>query len=148
MHLPPPARFRVGDETHLGEIDLALHTRVTVQHPDRRAAGPEPALRRREPVQRAVRHPGARPGQQVLDLHQRLAVLDPPGDVRPAGRQRLPRSAVTVRAGRPNPLDHRADQLVAQRRLAGVPDQPGGLRRLDIATGGLPVDPGAFGDRA
>ena len=55
---------------------------------------------------------------------------------------------MTVRAGRPDPLDHRADQLVAQRRLAGVPDQPRGLRRLDVAAGGLAIHPGPFGDRA
>jgi hypothetical protein len=55
---------------------------------------------------------------------------------------------MTVRAGRPDPLDHRADQLIAQRRLAGVPDQPGGLRRRDVAPGRLPVHARPFGDRA
>jgi hypothetical protein len=55
---------------------------------------------------------------------------------------------VPVRPGRPDLLDHRADQRVAQRRRAGVPDQPGGLRRLDVPTRGLAVHTGTFGDRA
>lgn len=55
---------------------------------------------------------------------------------------------MAVRAGRPHLLDHRADQLVAQRRMAGVPDQPGGLRRLDVAAGGFAVHARPFGDRA
>jgi hypothetical protein len=55
---------------------------------------------------------------------------------------------MAVRAGGPYALDHRADQLVAQRRMAGVPDQPGGLRRLDVAARGLPIHARPFGDRA
>ena len=42
--------------------------------------------------------------------------------------------------------DHRTDQLVAQRRLPGLPSEPGGLRRLDIPTRGLAIHARPPGD--
>ena len=102
VDLPPPPGLQVGDEPHLGEVDLAFHAGLTVQHPHRRVPWPEPALLGGETVQRPIRHARARPGRHHLDLHDRQAALHPPRDLRPPLLQEVPRCAPTAGMGRPH----------------------------------------------
>ena len=102
---------------------------------------PERAALDREPVQRAVRHPHALTGEQLLDLHDRQLVLllpvdnsaaHPGSDLLLMGEQDLPARAVPVRAGRTHRLHDGADELVVDRLRAGPADQALGLGRLDV----------------
>jgi hypothetical protein len=140
VHPPAFAGLGVEEEPKLGEVDLALHPRVAIEDAHR-VGDPEPAPLDREAVQRAVGHRAPRPGEQLLDLHHRQAVLDPRPDLVLPPHQRLPRRAVPVRARRAHRGDHRRDQRVINRAHPGVPREPGGLRGLDIAAGGLAVHP-------
>ena len=154
VHPPPTSGLEVEQQTHLGEVELALHPGLNVSDPHRRpASGAEPASLHGEPVQRPIRHPHPLPGQQLLDLHDRQrVVLDPavfdaghPGpDLLLIREQGLPRGTVPGGPDRADRLEDQPDQLVGDRlvhRHTGLARQPLRLGRLDIAPSGLAVHP-------
>jgi hypothetical protein len=145
---PAPARHRLRDQAEPAEVDLALHPRRPVGHPQRRRPGGEPAPLDREPVQRPVRHHDPAAGQLAVDVRQLQPVLgDPLGDPRLLRDEQLPRRAVPADPGRADRGHHRADQLVRQLLLPAVTDQPGRLPGLHIPAGRLAVHPGPLGRR-
>ena len=81
VQLPPPVP--VADHPQVAEIELHLLARLPVGHRHRHLLPGRgvPALRRGEPGQRPVRHRRPGPLQQLAHLHQRQAVLHPPGDL-------------------------------------------------------------------
>jgi hypothetical protein len=153
VHPPPLARVGVHDEPHLGEVDLALHPRLTVIDPHRGPRSPEPAARHHEPVQGAVRHHATLPSQQLSDLHHRqrrrtATAGHPRRDLLLPGQQQIPRRPVPVRTSRTDHSNHRADQLISQRRDPRLPGQPFSLSRNHVAAGGLAVHPRPLRNRA
>jgi hypothetical protein len=139
---------RVEEEAHPAEVDLQLLARLAVVDPHRRLVPAVAQLLGAEPVQRALRHHHPAAGQQLTDLHHRQPVLEPPSNPGPLGLAALPRLTTPTRTRGPHRLHHRADQLVGQRLLAGLPGQPCGLGRLHVAADGLAVRRRQRGDRA
>jgi hypothetical protein len=145
VHPSLPPGLGVEDESHLREVDLALHAGLTIDDPHRGGPDPEPAPLDREPVHRSIRHHAALPGQQLLDLHDRQRLLaisagDPLADLLLTGEQQIPRRAVPVGPTRADRRDHRTDQLIRDRR-AGLPTETLRFGRSDISAGGLAVHP-------
>jgi hypothetical protein len=146
VHPPLLPGLGVADQPHLSEVDLALNTRLAVVDAHRGGLGPEPAPLDREPVQRAIGHPAALTGEQLLDLHdaQRILALpasNPHRDLLLAGEQQLPRGAVPIGARRADSGHHRTDQLIGQRLDSCDLREALGLGRSDIAASGLAVHP-------
>jgi hypothetical protein len=139
---PPPARFRVRDQTHLPEVDLEFDARFAVGYPHRRAPGrpPHPDDLQGVTVQRALRHRHPPPGEELMRLHHRQAfLLQPRRDLVVVGRQHRPGSAVAVVAMRAHPLTHRRQEHVGELLLAAVPDQAALLGGDHVAAGRLAV---------
>ena len=142
MHHPAPPGLRVIDQTHSGEIDLALHARLPVGDGHRlpRAAATVVGALHAVPVQHTVRHQHAAAGEQVTDLDHRQVLAHPLHDPRVLALQRLPPVAVALRPRRPHRGHHLPHQLVGQLPLTAVAVEPGRQRRVHIVTRGLAVD--------
>jgi hypothetical protein len=139
---PPPTGTRAIDQTHLGEIDLTLHSRLTIGHPHR--GGPtttEPAPLGAKPVQCAVGHQRTPPREQISDLDHRQVLTGPLADLHSLDLQRLPSLAVTTGAGWPHGRHHLADHPVRQLSEATLATHPGRLSGSHIPAGGLTVHP-------
>jgi hypothetical protein len=142
---PTPPGLRVVDQTEPAEVDLALHSRLTVGHPQRRGTATEPAPLHREAVQRAIGHRDPEPGQLAVDVRQLQILINPRLDLRFLPEQQSPRRAATGRSRRTDRVDHRPDQLIAQLSFVTVAIQTGLHGGLHIAPRGLAIDPGALG---
>jgi hypothetical protein len=146
---PPPACARVIDQTHLGEIDLALHPRLAVGHPHS-GGGPatEPTPLSAKPVQRPIRHQHTASRKQISDLDHRQVLADPLGDLLPLGLQRVPSLAVAASTDRPHGRHHLADHLIRQLPQATLTTHPGRLGGGHITASSLAIHPRLPGHRA
>jgi hypothetical protein len=149
MHHPAPARHRVEQHAHPGEVDLAFHPGLAVDH--RYRSGPPAALILGAFVavtmQGTVGNDHALAGQQVTDLDYSQPFVDPPLDLDVVGAQHIPRLPMAVRAVWTDHGHHRADQRVIELVDTACPVQARGHRGLDIASGSFPVHPGLGGHR-
>ena len=142
---PAPVRARIRDQTHPGEVELALRPGLAVIDANRRPGPTALAALGHEPGQRPIRHRRPLPGQQIADLDGGQPAAHPGPDLFLARAQRVPRRPEAARPTRPAGRHHRADQPVIQsvrRRLLG---QPGRLRRLHVAADRLTVHPRQLG---
>ena len=113
-----PSPLAVCDEPEASEVDLELDTRRRVVDPHRDRPPPGPAALDAEAGQGAVRDHHAPAGEQDPDLGDGEVLLHPVLDLRSLRRAASARPPVTVGAVRADPLDHLADQLVAELLLA------------------------------
>ena len=146
-HSAPPGLW-VRDQPHPGEVELTLHSRITVGDPHRALPPPEPAPLGREPVQCAIRHLHTQAGQFAVDVGQLQIVLDPVANLYLLRNQTVPRLTVPGLPRRAHRGDHRADQLIRQLTFTAAAQQAGNLRSLHITAGGLAIHPGPLRRRA
>jgi len=111
---PAPASHRIGDQPHPGEVDLALHSRLAVRDPHRRALPPRVTPLDGIAGQRPIRHHHAFALEQHPDLRGRQALVDPDRDLGVLALAELPCRAVPSRPGRTHRLHDRADQRVIE----------------------------------
>jgi hypothetical protein len=149
MGHPTPAGRGVQQHPHPGEVDLAFHPRLAVDHGHR--PGPSAALIvgafLAVAVQCPLRHEHALAGQQITDLDHRQTIFDPLTDAIMVGAQHFPRRPKPLGAVRAHHRHHRADQLVIDLLITTGPVQARGHRSLDIPTRGLAVHPSPGGHR-
>ena len=146
---PPPACARVINQTHLGEVELAFHTRLAVGDPHRGGAtATEPAPLGAEPVQRPIWHQHPPPREQISDLDHRQVLADPLADLLPLNLQRLPGMAVSASADRPHGRHHLANHLIRQLGEATLATHPSRLSGGHIAAGRFTVHSCLPGHRA
>jgi hypothetical protein len=149
MRHPPPARTRVIHQAHLGEIDLALHPRLTISHPHR--GGPttaEPTPLGTKPVQRPIRHQHTPSREQISDLDHRQVFADPLADLHSLDLQRLPGWATPTGTDRAHSRHHLTDHLVRQLSETTLATHPSRLSSSHIPAGRFAVHPRLPGHRA
>ena len=143
----PPA-LAVGDEPEASEVHLELSSGRRVGDPDRHVVPSRPTALDTEAGQGARRDLHSLAGEQDADLGDGEVVLQPGLDPRLFAQQHPPGLAVAIGTVRADPLDHLADQLVAQLLLAA-----GALNSKldgsgDVAPDRLSIDADPVGDRA
>ena len=145
----PPIGVGVVHEPHAAEVDLELDAGFAVDDADGLLlATTGPAQLGAEALHGALgdAHPLA--GQQGVDLdHRETLVVEPGADLLLVALEGAPRLAMTAAAMRPDPLNHRGQDLVGQLAFpaAGVDAELDG--RLHVTTDGLAIDPGQTLDR-
>src|SRR5579875_351282 len=118
---PTPAADRAEDQAHPAEIDLQLHPRLAIGHPNRRPPSRASHAQhfKRVAVQDPLRHGHPPPGKQLARLDHRQALIDQPRlQVAMVGDQYLPRLTSAPRPMWPDLLADLRHHCVAQLPVA------------------------------
>jgi hypothetical protein len=92
MHHPTPPAGGVEQHAHPGEVDLAFHAGLAVDHGNRpsSSAALVAGVGLAVAVQSPLRDDHALAGQKVADLDHRQVIIDPRGDAIMIGAQHFP----------------------------------------------------------